>query len=121
MKTLLQLLLTFTVCSGLPLTGRAADPTAAMKKAQEIRIPKLEFHDALLMDAISYLNKKSVECDPQQVGVNIAVAGKIDPDLKITMSSTDAELSDILTVVAGQAGMKIESTETILTLVPISK
>src|SRR5687768_5756245 len=108
-------LLALALC--LPLATHAADPTPATKSAQEIRIPKVELREASLKEAVAYLNKKSIECDAQKKGVNIAIAGEFNAETKISLSVHDASVFDILTVVAGQAGVEIEATDTILMLV----
>jgi hypothetical protein len=119
MKTLLTSLLALTLCS--PFSALSAEPTAVTKAAHEIRIPKVELRGATLNEAISFLNKKSIECDAQKKGVNIAVAGEVKPDATISMSVIDGSVYDILTVVAAQVGMEIEPTETILMIVPKKK
>jgi hypothetical protein len=119
----IPLLILATVAVGLcrPISTQAAEPTAAAKSAQEIRIPKVEFREATLREAIAFLSKKSVEIDPQKRGVNIAIAGKFDPEAKISLSVIDASLYEILTVVAGQSGTEIVPSETILMLVSKAK
>jgi hypothetical protein len=115
MKALRNLILTSIV--SLTCLASAAEPTAVVKASQELRIPKVEFRDATLGEAIAFLSKKSIEVDPQKKGINIAFAGTAKPDATITLSVNDASVYDIVTVVAGQVGMQIEPTETILMLV----
>ena len=119
MKSLLASLLALTLCS--PFSALSAEPTAVSKAAQEIRIPKVELRGATLNEAIAFLNKKSIECDAQKKGINIAIAGEVKPDATITMSVTDAAVYDILAVVAAQVGMEVEPSETILMIVPKKK
>lgn len=99
----------------------SAQETTAAKNAQEIRIPKVELREASINESIVFLMKKSLEVDPKKQGVNIALAGKGEPDAKITLSVNNAAVFEILTVVAAQAGMEIKPTETILMLVPKTK
>jgi len=57
---------------------------ANRKKLERIIIPKMEFHDATLREAIDFLKKKSIDCDtdfpPGERGLNIVLSLEVPID-----------------------------------------
>ena len=102
----------------LPRTGANAKGSAAtLARAQGILIPKLEFREASLVDAVDVLRKKSVELDPEKKGLNFVL--KAPPNLaqtKITLSLTDVSLYDAARYVANLAALVVEPEESALLL-----
>ena len=95
--------------------SKGAAATAA--KAQAIRIPKLEFHEASVTEAVEYLRRKSVELDPEKKGVNFVL--KAPPNLaqtKITLSLTDVPLLEAVRYVANLAALIVEPEDSALLL-----
>jgi hypothetical protein len=118
MRTLLVCLQIILLSSAWSFAAAKAEETGVIKLARELRIPKVEFREATLSEAIAFLMQKSKTADPKEKGINIAVAGQISPEMRLTFSLTDASLYDILQVVAGQAGLELQPGETVIMLVP---
>lgn len=93
-----------------------ASPT--LKKAHGIILPKIEFREATLAEALDFLRAKAKELDPDKSGVNIVLTPGIDTvrlgntdmrpaDARITMSLTNVPLDDAVRYVTGLAGLKL--------------
>ena len=121
MKTLLCLFTSILLPLGASFAAEPPAETPVVKLAHEIRLPKVEFRDATVQESIDFLKQKSVAQDPKKQGVNIALAGQIVSDSKITLSLTEASVFDILQVIAGQAGLDLQAGETVIMLVPKAK
>ncbi len=90
---------------------------AIAAKAQAIRIPKLEFREASVTEAVDFLRRKSVELDPEKKGLNIVL--KAPPDLakiKITLSLADVPLLEAVRYVANLAALIVEPEDSALLL-----
>jgi len=106
------------------------------RKLDEITIPKIDFHDVTVREALDFIKQRassldSVEQDPARKGINIVL--KLAPaaaenDSKITLSLTDVPLRAAIDYVARAANLKLkvepysvvvvpqsESTETLIT------
>lgn len=110
-----------------PLPKGAA---ATLARAQKMRIPKLEFRDTSILDAVEFLQKRSVEIDPAPAvapGINpaplvprgIRFILKAPPNLlqtKVTLSLKDVSLLDAAREVAKRAAFILEPGESALLL-----
>ena len=82
------------------------------EKLNQIIIPKLEFREATLQEAVNFLTRKAIEhspeADPAHRGVSIMLnAGEAGPiETKITVSLTNIPLLAALTYVAQLAGLE---------------
>lgn len=112
--------------------------TKAEAKLTKIIIPKIEWHDELVPDAIDFLRVKAVEYDPEHVGLPIkarfepsgrgsragapkALAPTPIREVKITLSLSDVPLDEALRYVADLAGMKMWKHPDLVELVPQSE
>ena len=98
----------------LDLTG------AVERKLERIILPRLEFKDATIREAVDYLRLKSVELDPDEpkTGVNIVLnvnretldSIAADPNLnsRITVSLTNVPLIEALRYVTGLAYLRFK-------------
>jgi hypothetical protein len=121
MKALLSLLVLVLLSLNPSIAADSIEETPVIKLAKEIKLPKVEFRKATIMEAIEFLNAKSKSIGSKQQSVNIAVAGKIDEEGKVSLSLQDASLYDILLVIAAQADMELKPSETVTMLVPKTK
>ncbi len=103
-------------------------------KLETIIIPKLEFRDVTVREAIAYLRKVSLELDPSKTGVNIAprgiaavpsaCAGRNAPiivsplETHVTLSLSNIPLGEALRYVSSLAGLKCMTDETGVFVVP---
>jgi general secretion pathway protein D len=115
-----------------------------------IIIPKIEFREATIREAVDFLKQKSKDLDPNKRGVNIvlklegtpgssqpaattpetapgvpgtpASAGATNPnDAKITLSLTNIPLSEALRYITSLAGLKVKIDQYAVTIVPLSE
>jgi len=112
-----------------------------------IIVPKIEFHDTTVVEAIHFLKAKSKELDPNHQGVNIVI--KVDGgavpaavaaaapgaaglpeaapaaggagDARITLSLTDIPLYEVLRYITYQANLKIKIDSYAVAIVPITE
>ncbi len=109
--------LTVDVVRPDPARANSKGAAATLAKAQAIRIPKLEFREASVTEALDYLRRKSVELDPEKKGINIVL--KAPPNLaqiKITLSLTDVPLLEAVRYVANLAALIVEPGDSALLL-----
>ncbi|MDR3405655.1 MAG: hypothetical protein P4L99_24385 [Chthoniobacter sp.] len=106
-----------------------ADTEKIRRKLERIIIPKLEFHEATLSEAVEFLKKKSVELDdfssPGENGVNI-VLNAPEPtapgaDARITVSLTNIPLVEALKYITGLANMKFKVEPYAVSIVPLTE
>ncbi len=93
-----------------PKPSAAADPLAS------VIIPRLEFRDATLSEAVEFLiaNGRAAAGAP----VNIVVLSAPNPEPAITLSLTDIPLTEAIRYVADLSGMKVRRDATAFVLEP---
>jgi hypothetical protein len=99
--------------------AKSPGAAAMIGRAQGIQIPKLEFRDVTLSEAVGFLRRKSEELDPDKKGLNFLL--KRDPEKaepRITLSLKDVSLYDATRYVANLATYVVEVEETALLLRP---
>ena len=96
---------------------------ALLAKAKAMIIPKLDFREASVAEAVDFLRRKSVELDPEKKGVAIVLKEppklKVPPklaDVKITFSLNDAPLEEAVQTVAYLADLIVEPQDYALLL-----
>lgn len=102
-----------------PLNARLKGAAGMVARAQAMRIPKLEFRDASVAEAVEFLRRKSVELDREKKGLNIVL--KAPPNLaktKITLTLKDVPLMEALRYVANLATLIVEPEDSALLLRP---
>lgn len=109
-----SLILTATVAlsfSGLLLAQQAVEVPATQQKLEKIIIPRVQFRDATLEQALEYLRVKSRELDtlsvpPTHPGVSIVLRkGEAQP-ANLSLDLSDTPLLEALRYCAEQAGMQ---------------
>jgi beta-lactamase regulating signal transducer with metallopeptidase domain len=75
--------------------------------AGKIILPKVQFRDATLTEAVEFIRVKSRELDPEKKGVNILVKPGSDPKAKITMDLRDVPAYEALRYCAELSGCKL--------------
>ncbi len=99
------------------------------RKLDEIIIPKIDFRDATVREALDYIKQRaasldSVEQDPARKGINIVL--KLSPDApesasRITLSLTDVPLRAAIDYVARAANLKLKVEPYSVVVVPQSE
>ncbi len=94
-------------------------------KLDSIRIPRIDFTDSSIMEAIGFIRKRAAELDdtetdPALKGVNILIKTPPGSDFSypITLSLTDVPLRTALEYVANAASMKIKVDPYAVVVVP---
>ena len=103
-------------------------------KLNHIIIPKIEFRDATVREAVDFLTKSreldTDESDPSRRGVNIVlklepgqnVTSTIQPnDARITLSLTNIPLIEALRYVTNLTGSKVKVDQYAVVIVPLSE
>ena len=67
-----------------------------VQKMQTIIIPKIEFSQVPLPEALNYLRAEARKHDPQKMGVNIVLLTREEPPPKITLKLNNLSLSSSL-------------------------
>jgi len=99
------------------------------RKLDEIIVPKVDFHDATVREALDFLKQRAVvldttEQDPSRKGVNIVL--KLAPDAveanaRITLALTDVPLRAAIDYVAKAANLKLKVEPYAVAVVPQSE
>ncbi|MEP6670695.1 MAG: M56 family metallopeptidase [Chthoniobacter sp.] len=98
---------------GIPVPAPGPAPihvtaeSAALKKAEKIIIPRIEFREATLAEALDLLRAKARAADPDGKGVNVLVKAEVNADLRITLSLTNVPLIEGVRYVAGLANLEL--------------
>ena len=106
---------------GLALTSsRASGESAPEKVARELRIPRLEFREATVTEAVDFLRKKSQEQlgSDGTLNLNYVARGGIVPDARITCSLRDTPLLEVLQIIAQQTNLTLGATDNGIYLFP---
>jgi beta-lactamase regulating signal transducer with metallopeptidase domain len=120
-----------------PKANTIPNTEAIQNKLAHIIIPKIEFRDATVLDAVDALRKKSIEfdtmeIDPKQKGVNIVLKVDSAPglnaaptislnDVRITLSLTDVSVGEALKYIADLARRKVKIEPYAAAVVPLSE
>lgn len=97
----------------------AAEKSTAMEKAEKIILPKIEFVDATVKEAVDFFIAKSRALDPDKTGVNIVLKLPEGDTTKLSLSLEDVPLSEALKYLAGLASLKIGTTPNAILLQPV--
>jgi hypothetical protein len=87
--------------------------------ASEIILPKVQFHEATLAEAVEFLRIKSRELDPEKKGLNILVKPGGDPVVKITLQLKDVPAYEALRYVAEVASCKLMVEGDVIVITPV--
>ncbi len=98
----------------------AIKPNTRQKPAAgEIILPKVQFHEATLAEAVEFLRIKSRELDPEKKGLNILVKPGGDPLVKITLQLKDVPAYEALRYVAEVASCKLMVEGDVFVITPV--
>jgi hypothetical protein len=102
---ILCLLLPIMLAAG---SAFCADAVADTTKASKIILPKIEFRQATVDEALAYLRKKSREIDPDKSGVTIIlVASEKAKEAKVDLDLLNVSLIDAAKYLAIAAGLEM--------------
>ena len=94
----------------------------ALKKAEAIIFPKIDFRDATLAEAVDFLRGKAKTLGPDKNGVNVIVIPRADAQApRITVTLANVPLSTVFRYVAELAGYEITADDHTITLRPAAK
>ena len=80
----------------------------ALTKARGIIVPKIELREAALAEVVDFLRKKSVELDPDKVGVNLILKPGTVSEVKITLTLNNIPLLEAVRYTAGLANLDLD-------------
>ena len=97
--------------------GRQAAADSSAPPAHPLILPQVEFRDATLDEAITFIRMKAREVDPAKKGVNILCKPGAGPEAKITLSLKQVPVNEALRYVASLAshGLTNEGETFVLT------
>lgn len=91
------------------------------RKAKEIIIPKVEFRDATVREALDFIRRKALEIDPQKQGVNILLNEANGPvEQLVSLSLADVPVLEVLKLTAelGKLDLEIRDAAIVLSSSP---
>ena len=97
------------------------EPSPAEVQANKIILPKVQFQEATLAEAVEFLRIKSRELDPEKKGLNILLKPGGDPKARITLSLKDVPALEALRYCAELAGHQLSADENTLIVSPLVK
>jgi hypothetical protein len=87
------------------------------RKAREIIIPKVDFREATVREAIDFIHGKAAENDPKKKGINILLNEVNGPaDQRLTMSLSEVPVLELLRFTAELAKLDFEIRDTAIVL-----
>lgn len=104
-------------------TEMARDSTVLEAKLESIIIPKVEFKDAPLSEALSFLQQMSMELDtetdPNKRGINLMLErGLPNPEPTITLKLSNVSLKEAFRYTAALSGLEYQIDPDLLILKP---
>jgi hypothetical protein len=96
----------------------AKEASPAEVHANKIILPQVQFHEATLDEAITFIRIKSLQLDPEKKGVNILVKPGGDPKARITMQLKDVPAYEALRYCAEIAGHALSVDGDVFVITP---
>jgi len=96
------------------------DADATQAKLSSIIIPKVEFHDATVREALNFISTKAKEVDPQKIGVPIfynPTTGQISEDARLTVSLQNIPEFELLRYIGSLSKLRLTISKEGVTLV----
>ena len=116
------------LCATAQLRGadeKPAQPTAngskLRDKAREIILTKVKFSEATLLQAVEYLQAKSIELDPEHTGLNLVIEKPdYEKGAQITLDLTNVPLAEAVYYVASLSNrvVRYEAMATVIAPMP---
>lgn len=97
---------------GAPMTSR---------RASEIKMPKVEFDETELAEAVRDIANASRKLDPRKKGLNIILGRGVDPTTPITFSLQSVPVSTALKYLADYARVNLRVDGSAIVLIPRKK
>ncbi len=91
---------------------------ASKNKVSALILPKMEFHEASLSEAVQFIRVKALQLDPAKKGMNIIINPGGDTSAKITLSLKDVPIFEALNYCAQLSGYKLSVDDNAFTLMP---
>jgi hypothetical protein len=113
-----RLALKTAVPEGKAPAGPATGESAALKKAGEIILPKVDFREATVAEMVNFMRAKAAELDPEKSGVNIILQPGTGAEARITISLANIPLIEALRDTAHLAGLKLRVEANALVIEP---
>jgi len=87
------------------------------RKAEAIVIPRVEFREATVAEALDFMRKKALENDPEKKGINI-VLNEVNgsADRRLTISLLDMPILDLLRFTAELSELDLQIRDTAIVL-----
>ena len=89
-----------------------------LAKARKIILPKIEWREATLAEAVDFLRQKAREFDEEKQGVKLILKPGPDANARVSLSLTNIPLSEALRYVADLAGLEVRAEPDALVLAP---
>jgi hypothetical protein len=86
-----------------------------------VRLPKVQFHQATLNDAVEFIRIKSRMLDPEKKGLNIAIKPGGAPETKIDLRLENIPAWEALRYSAQLAGYTLSAGENMAVLTPVAR
>ena len=99
----------------------AAGESVALARARKIVLPKVEFRDATVTEALAFLTKESREFDAEKLGVHLMARPGAGDGAKLTLSLTNVPLIEAASYVAKLADLKFVAEGVSLIFLPADK
>ncbi len=104
-----------------PTPAPAAPPASESSpevRGQQIIIPKVEWRETALREALGFLQQKGRATDPAQRGVNIVLLPAAFEPPTVTLAVQDVPFTDVLRSAAGQTNLEVRYRPTAIVLAP---
>ncbi len=104
-----------------PALAASAPPgsdASAEVRVQQIVIPRVEWRQTALREALGFLQQKGRATDPEQRGVNIVLLPPPFEPPTVTLAAQDIPLTDVLRSAAGQTNTEVRYRPTAIVLAP---
>ena len=90
----------------------APEESAMVEKLKSIVVPRIEFVNTPLSDAVAYLVHRGRELDPEGEGINVVMAGELEAEsVQVTLELTNVPLAEAVKYTAQLAGARITVEE----------
>jgi general secretion pathway protein D len=117
--------LTFIASAATPAPKPTVDSAEEItKRAENIKFPRVEFHESKASEVVAFLNAKTKDLDAEKIGVQLQLtpaALAAAKDTKITLTLRDIPLIEIVKYVTNLAGLKYKVTTSKIMLMALDE
>lgn len=102
----------------------AMDPPLSLAKmtavkAESIVLPKVDFREATIDEAVEFLRHKARDLDPEKIGINIILNAPEAREQRVTVALSNVPLSEALRYVTGLCNLKLSVEDFAIVIEPI--